>query len=1306
MGNNIIGRRHRQLKSSSTNSRRIAFSNDVTVLCTIPSAYVCGLAHCAHGEVQDTIERILHRIDPEDAPLSVMAVSSSWKDETSLMQTSFAGRPVQCNEMDAPLWYPHVAGQENQAFGEDDVESDLPYNEPMQETDESEEDDPDDPSEPHPPESANDRQSAIMFHLREAPVHAMLYWFDFGTMMAEIALHFSVDREELLECHELKVRPPDIPDGVSPLIIQMVQDIPVGHASVLVLLDLEIHGQHMESNFQVGPRIERAVIAVPQQLTRHALLMRANVFEYCRLEHFRCLVECNNEKWPLQLAWPRPMAHGDYVVIKIPPPRLNSVCTTEALDASRAMQVQDFWTYFYVPSSPSQTSTADDVSPSLVDSEDIRAEFGHRSLEDDQHSLMQQQIGGSASFTQPTTLNPYELSLQANHTCVLLFNPHNMDARPLWFRNLVASFSQNANVENDDEGPALYISTWYVDCRTESTNEDSRVARLDVMSNMWVSDIRRLWRDKIAHGVPVFFTWVRPTPLATPLARTAGHLIVYQYATSVYVPVLLSFHFKALNLDGVANAVASIARDASAAHIVNLANLERVCRGRKCTFHRGAEGMTLRDPLQFGEGLKLVVPPPGGQIDLAFYTRTDAVELVETGPSLDPEPGLSMLLEDQPVFVQDLFHRWQQLSRRTAEEWDNFLEVTTWYLDGVYVSYNDQSRPVLLGSDFHNWISEMRRVWHDLEDAGADIDFAFVNPIPASSPLETVHVLLFQNIETTSRGILVTKYDNAVLQGRPFTAATIVPSWTDRAGILQAIGRSTVATAPDVHCSVWYERLEVQGTRMLEPAHGDNINVHIHRQSLVNWEGEAAEDVNLLQLQSRIAPSWETSPVRVVDVGDNSQVPPPRLRLAISPSAEAMDWYESYFTLPAFDIEHRLHGQANWHPDSLDWIRTAWYAFDDSVTRLRIYYDGSFLPTTGKCGFAAAAFVMKDQHWYFAGTVSGTLDSSTAHGSYQAEVFAANLAVKMLFDFCKVLHEVFACYPHCELIFDSLTVGRQVEGLWQAQRAVHACHLIRSVLRVCEARFCAQVQHIFQHSHTGEPGNELVDVIARCAAQGFPLQDWTHFLTTALAKQFVQHMEWAWMLFDVLPDVQPQGDFLAFPAKPRTKPAPDVLPMYAIPEDRVATACIRLQIATCNILTLRSSARQDFEMYGMAGPARQDWVLSTFHQSGIHVFGLQETHLKRLVRYQDPRYVLIKSSATDQGHFGMMIGLSKLHEHGTVHDQKIFFNDDSYRILHASPRSLIVRICTPALRCILVAVHAPHSGAEREQIEHFWQKKF
>ena len=251
------------------------------------------------------------------------------------MQTSLHTKPLHCNELDTPGWYQFAAGHENQVPVEAEEESDLPIDESPFEQEESEDDNPDDePPEPHPPESTHDRQSAIMFHLREAPVHAMLFWSDFGTMMAEIALHFSVGREELLECHEVNVHPPDIPHGTSPLIIQMVQDIPVGHAAVLILVDLEIHGQHMEPNYQVGPRIDPLVLPVPQQLSRHALLMRANVFEYCRLEHFRCLVECNKVSWPLQVTWPRTMEHGDYVVIKIPPPRLNTACAVETLDAA------------------------------------------------------------------------------------------------------------------------------------------------------------------------------------------------------------------------------------------------------------------------------------------------------------------------------------------------------------------------------------------------------------------------------------------------------------------------------------------------------------------------------------------------------------------------------------------------------------------------------------------------------------------------------------------------------------------------------------------------------------------------------------------------------------------------------------------------------------------------------------------------------------------------------------------------------------------------------------------------------------
>ena len=79
--------------------------------------------------------------------------------------------------------------------------------------------------------------------------------------------------------------------------------------------------------------------------------------------------------------------------------------------------------------------------------------------------------------------------------------------------------------------------------------------------------------------------------------------------------------------------------------------------------------------------------------------------------------------------------------------------------------------------------------------------------------------------------------------------------------------------------------------------------------------------------------------------------------------------------------------------------------------------------------------------------------------------------------------------------------------------------------------------------------------------------------------------------------------------------------------------------------------------------------------------------------------VIIKSPATARGHYGMMIGLFRLHPHGPTHNRDIFFTDDSYQILTATPRLLIVRVRTEALRCVVIAAHAPHSGACIEEIE-------
>ena len=696
---------HRRLQSLRKLNRHVSFSDDVTVMCVSPSAFACGILHCTHGHVQSSIDHLTKRIATESAPLSFLskktAVLSSCSDETSLMQNQIMYQPQSHNAFEGPAWYPFHADPANQEEPSGDEHEDSSDEESSRGSG-HDDDDPDSDRAPHPPDENSDRQSAVMFHMGDDPIHAMLYWVDFGTMMTEIAYHYGVGREEVLACHEVVVHPLDIPTGCSPLIVQMVYDIPVGDTSALILLDIETHGQHMENHYQTGPRAVRQVIAVPARLTRHALLMRARVFEYCRLEHYRCLVEHNHLPWHMQSTLPREVKHGDYLKIRIPPPRLNSACTDDALEDSRRLDVADFWSQYYVPSSSSSESVgyASNVSPSLIDSDDIRAEFGLPDDAEESVSLMQRSASAAASSSQAPTPSAYQQSLAANNTCVLEFDPFNTLVRPLWYHALVTTMFDFGAIEDANEGPVVYISTWFVKCDEESTNEDTRIARLDTMANLWVNDIQQLWQDKIIAGLPFYFAWVRPTPVTSPLLRTSGHLIVYQFPRPEIVPALISIHFQALHHDGASLAVIAIRTDATPEHVVGLVNLERVCRGRKCTFHRGAIGFTLNDPIQIGEGLKLGIPPPGGRADVDIVLRSAAVALLNTGEPLIVDPGISFLIEDQIPFVQELHARWLQEARRAPDSHERSLVVHTWYVDGEFVPLNDQCRPVLLDDDF------------------------------------------------------------------------------------------------------------------------------------------------------------------------------------------------------------------------------------------------------------------------------------------------------------------------------------------------------------------------------------------------------------------------------------------------------------------------------------------------------------------------------------------------------------------------------------------------------------------------------
>ena len=151
---------------------------------------------------------------------------------------------------------------------------------------------------------------------------------------------------------------------------------------------------------------------------------------------------------------------------------------------------------------------------------------------------------------------------------------------------------------------------------------------------------------------------------------------------------------------------------------------------------------------------------------------------------------------------------------------------------------------------------------------------------------------------------------------------------------------------------------------------------------------------------------------------------------------------------------------------------------------------------------------------------------------------------------------------------------------------------------------------------------------------------------------------------------------------------------------------LRLCLATLNVLTLKGT---NAKQHGLQGLCRQTLILRQLYEAGAHIFALQETRQKKQTLTLDSDYVLITSSANSQGHFfGLMVGFDRRRPHGFIRDESgqdksVMFHPSHFTIIHTSPRQLIVKVHSPALKCLVMAGHAPHTGATSEEADAWWK---
>ena len=119
--------------------------------------------------------------------------------------------------------------------------------------------------------------------------------------------------------HIMPIAPDGFPELAIPAVVQRVGDIDRYSTDRLIVIDTIYHHHPSQAGITNQPTVVRAVQRVTSEVTRQQILFKAGVFHYCQYLQEACAVSLDGFLWPVNHVDPRPVSHGSYATVDVPP---------------------------------------------------------------------------------------------------------------------------------------------------------------------------------------------------------------------------------------------------------------------------------------------------------------------------------------------------------------------------------------------------------------------------------------------------------------------------------------------------------------------------------------------------------------------------------------------------------------------------------------------------------------------------------------------------------------------------------------------------------------------------------------------------------------------------------------------------------------------------------------------------------------------------------------------------------------------------------------------------------------------------
>ena len=385
---------------------------------------------------------------------------------------------------------------------------------------------------------------------------------------------------------------------------------------------------------------------------------------------------------------------------------------------------------------------------------------------------------------------------------------------------------------------------------------------------------------------------------------------------------------------------------------------------------------------------------------------------------------------------------------------------------------------------------------------------------------------------------------------------------------------------------------------------------------------------------------------------------------------------------------------AEWHAASIPWIHAPWWDYE-RADRIQIYTDGSAFQGGSCC--AAVIWILSDSTWYFGGYLRHVLPGRPC--AHRAELHGILLGCQWLNHALAALHTLYATTPEIQFLFDATSADYKAFGEWGGTSYGPLVGNIRSVCYFLESRFAITFAYAHVLGHTGDPGNEAADTIARLHSFDLKTQSsWLDYFDRAEPVE----IHWLWTIWKPEWRRYWNGTRLVLPTRSSTTPSVETFGTVKEPAaHRPATTTLTqltCSISSANVLTLLP-AKKSSEL-GIQGRARSEALQEIFDAAGYHIVGVQETRLRKEPRIDQEKYFVFSSTATARGTFGIQLWFSRTN---SLSAEGHFFKRDHFKILAKDPRHLIIKVAAPFFKAIVIAAHAPTSQAAAATLETWWK---